>query len=221
VEIFDSVTVIGSGRAGLAISARLEERGLTLREHDGALLLVCVPDSAIADVARSIEPGPWVAHVSGATPLSALDPHVKRFGVHPLQTLVLWRGPEQLDGAWAAVTGETDEAQRRGAWLARTLGMEPFELADDDRALYHCAATFACPYLVTLHQIAASLFARIDAPPEALVPLMRRAIENNFELTGPIPRGDATTIEAHVRALHDRVPELEPLYAALAERTTT
>ena len=74
--------------------------------------------------------GPWVAHVSGATPLAALDPHVRRFSVHPLQTFTRARGAEQLDGAFAAVSAETDEAREVGLWLARTLGLEPFTLAD-------------------------------------------------------------------------------------------
>jgi predicted short-subunit dehydrogenase-like oxidoreductase (DUF2520 family) len=218
--MFESVSVIGSGRAGSAISARLEERGVRLREHDAGLVLICVPDRAIAGVAGSLEPGPWVAHVSGATPLDALDPHVRRFGVHPLQTLVRSRGAEQLDGAWAAVTAESEEARSRAVWLARTLGLEPFELADDDRALYHCGAAFACGYLVTLQRIAASLFAEVGAPPQALIPLMQRTIENDFELTGPIARGDSGTIDAHVLALRERAPELEHLYHALAQRTS-
>jgi predicted short-subunit dehydrogenase-like oxidoreductase (DUF2520 family) len=218
--MFESVSVIGSGRAGSAISARLQERGVRLLDYDAELVLICVPDGAIAGVARSLEPGPWVAHVSGATPLDALDPHARRFCVHPLQTLVRSRGPEQLDGAWAAVTAESEEGQSRALWLARTLGLEPFELADEDRALYHCGAAFACAHLVALQRIAASLFAEVGAPTQALTPLMRRTIENDFELTGPIARGDSGTIDAHVLALRERAPELEPLYHALAERTS-
>ena len=42
------------------------------------------------------------------------------------------------------------------------------------------------------------------APPEALVPLMRRTIENGFELTGPISRGDWATVDAHLAAIHER-----------------
>src|SRR5579862_3902500 len=142
--MFDSVTVIGAnGRSGSAISARLRERGIPLLEHDGELTILCVPDRAVAEVARRIEPGPWICHVSGATPLAALDPHERRFSVHPLQTLVKWRGPEQLDGAFGAVTAESDEARERGLWLARTLGLEPFELPDGNRVLYHAGAMFA------------------------------------------------------------------------------
>jgi predicted short-subunit dehydrogenase-like oxidoreductase (DUF2520 family) len=214
-----SVNVIGRGRVGTAIAARLEERGVELRE-DAELTLLCVPDTAISDVARALPPGQgWIGHVSGATPLSALDPHTRRFSLHPLQTFTLARGPEQLDGAWAAVTAETDEARGQALELARTLGLEPFELADAERPLYHAAAAMASNYLVTLHDAAASLFASAGAPAEALVPLMRRTIENGFELTGPIERGDWATVEAHRDAIREARPDLVPLYDVLAEAT--
>ena len=63
------------------------------------------------------------------------------------------------------------------------------------------------------------LFRAAGAPPEALVPLMRRTIDNGFELTGPIERGDWETVEAHRRAIRAARPELEPLYDVLAEAT--
>jgi predicted short-subunit dehydrogenase-like oxidoreductase (DUF2520 family) len=214
--MFEDVTVIGAGRAGSAIAARLEERGIAVRE-DAQLRLLCVPDRAIAEVAQSIAPGPWVAHVSGGTPLAALDPHVKRFSVHPLQTLTLARGPEQLDGAWAATTAESDDAHARALWLAQTLGLRPFALADDRRTLYHAGAAIASNFLVTLHRAAAQLFEEAGAPPEALVPLMTRTIENDFDLTGPIARGDWETVERHRTAL--RGSGFEQAYEALVEVT--
>jgi predicted short-subunit dehydrogenase-like oxidoreductase (DUF2520 family) len=216
--VFESVKVIGSGRVGSAVSTRLRESGLTVGD-EGELVLLCVPDSSIAEVAGALEEGPWVAHVSGATPLSALDPHRRRFSMHPLQTFTRARGPEQLDGAWAAVTAESDEARVAGFWLTETLGLKPFELADAARPLYHAGAAIASNYLVTLHTVASELFRAAGAPPEALVPLMRRTIDNGFELTGPIDRGDWETVAAHRRAIRESRPELEPLYDVLAEAT--
>jgi predicted short-subunit dehydrogenase-like oxidoreductase (DUF2520 family) len=216
----ESVNVIGRGRVGSAIAARLEERGVPLVERDAELTLLCVPDTVIRDVAGGRSPGPgWIGHVSGATPLSALDPHTRRFSLHPLQTFTRARGPEQLDGAWAAVTAETDEARGLGFELARLLGLEPFELSDEARPLYHAGAAIASNYLVTLHRVASELFAAAGAPPEALEPLMRRTIENGFELTGPIERGDWETVEAHRRAIRGVRPDLEPLYDVLGEAT--
>jgi predicted short-subunit dehydrogenase-like oxidoreductase (DUF2520 family) len=214
-----SVHVIGSGRVGPAVAARLRERGVTVSADDPELVLLCVPDSAIADVAASIERGPWLAHVSGATPLAALDPHERRFSVHPLQTFTRARGAEQLDGAWAAVTAETDAARTVGFELAETLGLRPFELADSARTLYHAGAVFASNYVVTLQRAASLLFESAGAPPEALEPLMRRTIENGFELTGPIARGDWSTVHAHRAAIQQHREELDHLYETLAGAT--
>lgn len=216
--MFDSVHVIGAGRVGSAVAARLRERGLAAG-GDAELVLLCVPDAAIAEVAGEVAPGPWVAHVSGATPLAALAPHERRFAVHPLQTFTRARGPEQLDGAWAAVSGESPEALARGTWLAETLGLRPFQLDDDRRVLYHAGAVFASPYLVALHAAAVRLLEEAGVPAEALEPLMRRTIENGFELTGPITRGDWETVTAHLEAIREVAPDLEPLYRALAEAT--
>jgi predicted short-subunit dehydrogenase-like oxidoreductase (DUF2520 family) len=219
--MIDDVVVIGSrGRVGSAVSARLRERGLRVSDDGpGELVLLCVPDRAIWEMARRLEPGPWIAHTSGGTQLAALDPHERRFSVHPLQTFTLGRGAEQLDGSWAAVSGETAEALAAGRWLAETLGLRPFMLADEERALYHAGAAIASNYLVTLRRVAGELLEAAGAPPEALDPLMRRVIENGFELTGPIERGDWETVERHRAAIAKRVPELLSGYDELARLT--
>src|SRR5438132_2375381 len=157
--MFESVNVIGRGRVGSAVAARLEERGVELLDDGAELILLCNPDAAIRNVAGGLTPTQaWIAHVSGGTPLAALDPHERRFGLHPLQTFTSARGPEQLDGAFAAVTAETDEARERGSELARLLGLKPFELADEARPLYHAGAAIASNYLATLHRVASELF---------------------------------------------------------------
>jgi predicted short-subunit dehydrogenase-like oxidoreductase (DUF2520 family) len=216
--VIETVRIIGAGRVGSAVSARLHERGVQLcAAEDADVVLLCVPDRAIADVARTVAPGPWVGHVSGATPLAALAPHARRFSVHPLQTFTLERGAEQLDGAWAAVTAEDGDGEALATELARLLGLRPFPLADEHRAVYHAAAAFVSSYLVTLHRAAVRLFAVASAPPEALVPLMQRTIDNAFQMTGPIVRGDRVTLDLHRDAIAREAPELEPLYRCLAE----
>jgi predicted short-subunit dehydrogenase-like oxidoreductase (DUF2520 family) len=222
--MFARVHVIGTGRAGGAIRGRLVERGIAVTdgravEPGAELVLLCVPDHVIGEVARAIAAGPWIAHVSGATGLGALDPHELRFSVHPMQTLTRTRGPEQLDGAWGAISAESDDALARARWLAETLGLHTFEVADGDRTLYHAAAVIGGNFIVTLHRVAARLLEQVGAPPEAIVPLMTRTIENGFDLTGPIVRGDWTTVEAHLRALEASDPDLVPLYRALADAT--
>jgi predicted short-subunit dehydrogenase-like oxidoreductase (DUF2520 family) len=214
--VIERVHVIGSGRVGSAVTARLGERGVAVGGDDPDVVLLCVPDAAISDVSRRLPPGrAWVGHVSGATPLAALAPHELRFSVHPLQTFDRSGDPAQFDGAWAAVSGETDEALTVARELAEMLGLQPFDLADEDRTLYHAGAVFASNYLVTLQRAAV----RLGVPAEGLVPLMTRTIANGFELTGPIARGDWATVEAHEEAIQAAQPELEQLYETLAKAT--
>jgi predicted short-subunit dehydrogenase-like oxidoreductase (DUF2520 family) len=214
--VIERVDVIGSGRVGSAVSARLRERGVAVSEGDPDVVLLCVPDTAIADVSRSLIPGrAWVGHVSGATPLAALDAHERRFSLHPLQSFDRSGDPGQFDGAWGAITGDTAEALALARELAETLGLQPFELADGDRTLYHAGAVFASNYLVTLQRAAVLL----GVPAEGLAPVMRGTIEHGFELTGPIARGDWATVEAHKQAIRASHPELEELYVTLAGAT--
>jgi predicted short-subunit dehydrogenase-like oxidoreductase (DUF2520 family) len=218
-----SACVVGAGRVGTAVAARLGESmptTLTGREPETGhadLVVLAVPDRAVAEVAAAIPVGPWIAHTSGARTLDALDPHVRRFSLHPLQTFVRHRGPEQLDGAWAAVAGENAEALAAGFRLADLLRLRPFELRDEDRLVYHAAAVMAQGFLVALHWAAAELFEEAGAPPEALLPLMQRTMDNDFELTGPITRGDFETIERHLEVIREQRPELEPMYRALTD----
>src|SRR3954462_14391728 len=109
--VIENVHVIGSGRVGSAVGARLLERGISVGGDVPDVVLLCVPDAAIADTARGLTPaGGWIGHVSGATPLAALAPHERPFSLHPLQTFDRTGDPAQLDGAWGAVSGETEEA---------------------------------------------------------------------------------------------------------------
>ena len=219
--MIETIRIVGArGRVGSAVSARLAERGLDLDSPTPQLVLLCVPDRAIAEVAAETPLGPWIAHVSGATPLAALDPHVRRFGVHPLQSFSTARGPEQLDGAWGAVTAETDDA-RRGRLVAcrdaRACVLSRWRTRS--APAYHAGAAMASNYLVTLRAAAGSLLEAAGAPPEALDPLIRGVMDTGFELTGPIARGDWETVQRHLAVIRAERPELEELYLVLAAAT--
>jgi predicted short-subunit dehydrogenase-like oxidoreductase (DUF2520 family) len=222
-----STVVIGAGRVGRTVAgrlagARLYGRGDTPDLADCERLLIATPDAAIDAVCEALAPllptGAAVVHFSGATSVRALDaaPGPKAC-VHPLQTIWPERGPDQLEGAYAAVTGD----HRAGDRLARELGMTPFALADEAKPLYHAASAFASNYLVTLTHVAAGLLERAgldhDLALQALRPLQERTIEvAGLPPTGPIARGDAGTVAAHLDAIG---PELAPLYRALGRAT--
>jgi predicted short-subunit dehydrogenase-like oxidoreductase (DUF2520 family) len=153
--------------------------------------------------------------VSGATRLSALDPHIRRFSIHPLQTFVHKRGPEQFDDAFGAITAENKEALAAADDLAKLIGLRPFELRDDQRALYHAACGFAAHFVIALWRAGSALMAQCGVPPEVLLPLMSRTLDNDFELTGPISRGDWSTLDRQLDAIRAQRRDIEPLYLAL------
>jgi len=222
-----TTVVIGAGRVGRTVAARLGGSQLVARgavpDLGGCrLLLVATPDAVIEPVCRELAPRlpeqASVVHFSGATSVHALDAAPGPTAcVHPLQTIWPELGPDQLEGAYAAVTGD----QELGGRLAADLGMTPFSLADEAKPVYHAASAFASNYLVTLTHAALELMERAglerEAALAALRPLQHRTVDvAGRPPTGPIARGDAATVRAHLEAVG---PELAPLYRALGRAT--
>ena len=230
-----TIAIVGRGRLGPALAGALSAAGHSVtgplgRGADGAsadIVLLCVPDGEIATAAGALNArdGLLVGHCSGATPLDVLAPH-EGFGLHPLMT-VPRGGAGAFAGAPAAVGGTTERALATAEALARSLGMHPFAVADEDRAAYHAAAAIASNFLTTLEAAAERLAATAGVPREALVPLVRASVDNwaalggAAALTGPIARGDEATVERHREAIARRAPDLAPLFDALAAATRT
>ena len=221
-----SPVVIGAGRVGRTVAARLNAPAYGRGEQPDLtgcdLLMIAAPDQAIESVCNALAPaldaGCGVVHFSGATSISVLAAAAgPTASVHPLQTVETDRGPDQLEGAYAAVTGDPD----LGFEVAERLGLRPFLLADEAKPLYHAATAFASNYLVTLTAVAVSLMERAGIERglalSALRPLQRRTVEaTGRPPTGPIARGDAATVAAHMAAIG---PDLDELYRALGRAT--
>jgi predicted short-subunit dehydrogenase-like oxidoreductase (DUF2520 family) len=131
----------------------------------------------------------------------------------------------RFTGAGCAIAGTTDHALTVARDLALRLGMRPFTVRDDDRDLYHAAASMASNYLVTLEGAAEQLGRQAGVDREHLVPLVRAAVENwarlgaRRALTGPIVRGDESTVIRQRDAVAQRAGDLLPLWDCLAEAT--
>jgi predicted short-subunit dehydrogenase-like oxidoreductase (DUF2520 family) len=229
------LAIVGRGRLGTAIAAALNDapglnvegplpRGATGQHADAVLL--CVPDAQIAAAAELIAPGPCrlVGHCSGATTLAPLAPH-ERFSLHPLMT-VTGSTTTLFEGAGAAIAGSTPRARRFAHELATALGLRPVEIADEDRAAYHAAASMASNFLITLEAAAERLLTTAAGTDrELLVPLVRASVDNwaalgpERALTGPAARGDETTIARQRAAVAERAADLLPLFDTLTQAT--
>ena len=201
----------------------------------GDLVVVAVPDDLIASTAGelaaagAVRPGGWVAHLSGATPLAALDAAraagARRLGVHPLQTFPdVEAAVERIPGCAAAIGADDDEGLALATRLAEDLGARPFPLADEHRALYHAAAVFASNYLVAATGVAEQLLAAagVPEPLPAIDPLQRATVANLARsgpadaLTGPAVRGDAGTVGRNLEALAAGAPWAVGAYVEMA-----
>lgn len=231
--------VIGRGRAGGSFQAALVHRGADCvamlgRGDDPAtldttldLVIVAVPDRAIADVAEHVPTGPLVVHLSGATDLRSLRAHHERCGsLHPLVSLTdSERGAAALlAGPHMAVAAPTPELVAEVRSIAELLGAQTFIVDDNRRASYHAAASVAANHLVGL-VAQVERIADADGLPLAPFTTMMRAVIDNIDhvgvaasLTGPVARGDWDTVRAHLAATD---PADHGLYIALAQACAT
>jgi len=202
---------------------------------DSDLVVIAVPDDAIAPAARSLM---WqgrhsVVHCSGATEVSALtsaaDQGATTGGFHPLQSFTNTEAAMQtLPGC--AVGIETEEPLLGVlTGMAGALGCHPIRLPAGARALYHASGSFASSFLVGLINDALTLWSAFGVDREeafrALLPLTKgtvAALEANGpirSLAGPIARADVGTVERHIAALRAHAPALLPIYLDLARRS--
>lgn len=198
------------------------------------LVLLTVPDDAIADTAERlasrVHAGLVVAHTSGLHGLGVLDA-VRRGGAHGLafHPAMTFEGSKydaaRLHGARIGVTADPGAEELAGR-LGMALGATLVDIAEAQRALYHAGLTHAASHLVTLVSEAQSLLARagVGDPSAVLAPLVRAALERALEqgaaaTTGPVVRGDAGTVSAHLQALAAAAPGLLPSYRVLAADT--
>ena len=197
------------------------------------MVLLCVPDDAIAAAAQAIAPGVGrghvVIHVSGSLGLDVLeavrDRGAAAMSLHPLQSFPdVATGVANLPGSGVAVTAADEATATLGERLARDVGGVPFRVDGSVKALYHAAAVFASNYLVTVEATAERLFraAGIEDPVPLFEPLARANLEAAFAagpgaaLTGPAVRGDAGTIRRNAEALQREEPDALSAYVALA-----
>lgn len=215
--------------------------GIAIRSPDevsraASLLLLAVPDDALPDLISglaatdALKPGQLVVHTSGLHGLAVLAP-AARLGCLPLalHPVLPFTGTQvdvaRLAGAAFGVTSP-EPLRAVAETLVLEMGGEPVWLPDAMRPLWHAALAHGANHLVTLVASAADLLraAGVEAPGRVLAPLLGAALDGALRagdsaLTGPVARGDAGTVRAHLDVLAQAAPEVLPAYVAMARLT--
>jgi predicted short-subunit dehydrogenase-like oxidoreductase (DUF2520 family) len=197
------------------------------------LVILGVPDDVLPGLveglvaAEAFRPGQLVMHPSGRYGVKVLDPATRRgalpLAVHPAMTFT---GTSvdlpRLAGCAFGVTAPEPLLPIAQA-LVVEMGGEPEIVAEEMRALYHAALAHGSNHLVTLVAESMDLLRRsgVEDPARMLGPLLGAALDNALRagdaaLTGPVSRGDADTVAAHVREIRRVAPQSVPAYVALA-----
>jgi predicted short-subunit dehydrogenase-like oxidoreductase (DUF2520 family) len=259
----ETLAIVGAGRVGRALGRRLRElgwtigavvtrnepsarkatrfigagkpqAGLTRRVLLSSVILICTPDSEIAEIVAELARigaeelrGHVVLHTSGALDATLLHP-LRAQGaavasMHPLQTFAGVSVPP-LEGKLFAIEGDLI-AVRAARKIARELGAAPTTIEPGKKPLYHAAGALAAGHtLVVIEsavQLLMSLGIKHSEAVRAILPMTRQVLENYEHLgpraawTGPLARGDYEVVAKHLNVLQDYSPEYKQAYEAL------
>ena len=198
------------------------------------IVFITTPDSVIGDVAASVtwREGQGVVHCSGSSSIEILECARAQGALtgafHPFQTFAGLVSPENTLARLAGVTFAVSGADWLSQFLrdlAHDLGGQPVNIPDHFRANYHASAVLSCGYLAALLQVSVDSWRAMGFSDTealgALLPLATATLENirshgiPASVTGPVVRGDAGTVSAHLEALSRTAPDAIPVYSAL------
>ncbi|MGI5259428.1 Rossmann-like and DUF2520 domain-containing protein [Streptomyces angustmyceticus] len=200
------------------------------------LVLLTVPDDALANLVSglaetgAVRPGQLLVHTSGRFGTAVLDPATRAgalpLALHPAMTFTGTSvDVQRLAGCSFGVTSP-DELRMAAEALVIEMGGEPEWIAESARPLYHAALAIGANHLVTLVAQSMDLLrdAGVQAPDRMLGPLLGAALDNALRsgdaaLTGPVARGDAGTVAAHIAELRRHAPQSVAGYVAMARTT--
>jgi predicted short-subunit dehydrogenase-like oxidoreductase (DUF2520 family) len=198
-------------------------------------VFITTPDDVIGEVAKAVKwtPGTTVIHCSGANSAAVLAPardngcHVGC--MHPCNSFAsIQQSLENLPGSTFTLEAEEPVLSDLKSFVA-SLNGRWMKLREQDKALYHASVCIASNYFYTLVHLATDLWKHFDISQadavSASMPVLTGTL-NNIEhvgfpgcLTGPIARGDVSTIRKHIEALAEKEPSLVSLYKALGLQT--
>jgi predicted short-subunit dehydrogenase-like oxidoreductase (DUF2520 family) len=197
------------------------------------IIIVSVRDERIREVAerlvneKRLRPTQVVLHTSGANAaasvLAIARPHVRAVGtLHPLVSFADPRvAIEHMREVAFGIEGD-EPAKAFAKRLVRAMGARAVFLEAENLPLYHAGAVLASNYVVALADMAQRLLVTAGVPQDQalpmLIPLLSSVVQNLAQVglpaarTGPVERGDVSSVEQHLRVLEARAPDLLELY---------
>ncbi|MCC8479289.1 MULTISPECIES: DUF2520 domain-containing protein [unclassified Streptomyces] len=200
------------------------------------LVLLTVPDDVLPTLVEglvetgAVRPGQLLVHTSGRYGTRVLDPALRAgalpLALHPAMTFTGTAvDVQRLAGCSFGVTAP-EELRLAAEALVIEMGGEPEWIAEEARPLYHAALALGANHLVTLVAQSMELLTKagVAAPDRMLGPLLGAALDNALRsgdaaLTGPVARGDAGTVAAHIGELRAHAPQAVAGYVAMARTT--
>ena len=222
------VLIAGRGRVGRGLYATLRNTKLNVslrasrnpRRTDARTVLFAVPDDCIEEVATAWMPHTHTRavflHCAGSLGPEAFGEIDRVCGtLHPLISFADPKRPPRVHGATFALAGST-RARKAGRSIARACGARVIETEGFVGAAYHASAALVANGTAALATVGVDILQRIGADrvaaQHAISALLHSVADNVANigvpaaLTGPIMRGDASTVGRHRKALrkHER-----------------
>jgi predicted short-subunit dehydrogenase-like oxidoreductase (DUF2520 family) len=200
------------------------------------LVLLTVPDDVLPELVLgladtdAVTPGQFLVHASGRFGTAVLEPATRLgalpMALHPVMTFTGARSDlDRLSGCPFGVTAPSVLRPVAEA-LVVEMGGDPMWVPEEARPLYHAALANGANHLVTLVAQTLDLLeiVGVENPSGLVRPLLTAALDNvlamgDDALTGPVARGDAGTVAAHLDALSRAAPEARAAYVAMARLT--
>ena len=238
-DLMDANAAAARACAQFAESGRPVRRIADMRP--APVWLIATPDGAIVDAvdalvdAGRIARGNVVLHLSGATPsldmVAAIEAGAHAGSFHPLKTFAD-PGHAAASFAQTYVALEGDRKALKIMRVAlRKIGARVFEIAPEDKVLYHAGSVIVCNYLVALLETGLRAYEaagiRLETSYKLMEPLVRETVDNVFRsgtvrsLTGPIARGDDRVVRRQSERLQGLDPQIAAIYRELGKVALT
>ncbi len=223
-----------SARNSCALTASSVYGSLQSLLDDCDLVMITTPDTVISEIVFELSVLSHrrcaLGHMSGALTTEIFTSHniqTPVFSLHPLQAFAtVEKGRHDLETCTFAVEGEHAGIEIAKEMM-RNCNNTVVTLEKEQKAMYHATACVASNYMMAVTALAEQMIATFDPSNviglKAYKHLMFGALNNAIEygsekaLTGPIARGDISTVKTHLSAMSDE--QMKKDYSTLGMMT--